>query len=56
MILILTYLISRCLDDEVFRFPSYGVYIFTNFFARVSSHLADSSVRNRTSLTGISVS
>ena len=50
------------LDGDLPRAPSYGVYISQRIrFARVSSHLADFNIRNKTLTskllpTGISVS
>ena len=47
--LILTLLISRFLDGDVPRSPSYGVFIFQLIrFTRVSSQLGNFNARNKT--------
>ena len=61
IILTLTLLIDRFLDEEIPCTPSYGVYISLLIrFARVSTKLADFNARNKnltakTSLIGVSV-
>ena len=48
LILVLTWLISRCLNGVVPRAPSYDVYIFNLFGLHVSSHLTDFNAHKKT--------